>query len=324
MANQITPLSYANTFGDWVVTTNKVLAETNDLQANNYTKDSGTLLINSTGTGIQVANNALVQGQLSVSGTGSSVIVQNNLTVTLGTIQTSNTTGLGLLVNGIANIANLQITGTGLNNNNLNPSLYVANTTLLNGNTTLANNLVVGGNTRVANLISNTWVQTQTLYTLAGYTQNLTANIEINAGWANVAGAINANFISANSYVNTATLYTSSNAYVMSLNSNSYVTTSNVYSLTANVNSLSANVFVNTRIVYADTANIKGITANSYVNTGILYANTVNSTTLSANSSITSLGTLNVAGAAVLASQLNVDQYQPIRMLTPVSYTPTP
>jgi hypothetical protein len=33
MANQITPLSYANTFGDWVVTTNNVLAETNDLQA---------------------------------------------------------------------------------------------------------------------------------------------------------------------------------------------------------------------------------------------------------------------------------------------------
>ena len=49
MANQITPLSYANTFGDWVVTTNKVLAETNDLQANNYTKDAGTLLINSSG-----------------------------------------------------------------------------------------------------------------------------------------------------------------------------------------------------------------------------------------------------------------------------------
>lgn len=31
MANQITPLSYANTFGDWVTTTNSVLAETNDM-----------------------------------------------------------------------------------------------------------------------------------------------------------------------------------------------------------------------------------------------------------------------------------------------------
>ena len=119
MANQIIPLSFANTFGDWVVTTNKVLAETNDLQANTYTKDSGTLLINSSGTGLQVANNALIQGQFSVAGTGSSAVIQNNLTVTVGTIQAANNTGLGLLVSGIANIANLQIIGTGLNNNNL-------------------------------------------------------------------------------------------------------------------------------------------------------------------------------------------------------------
>ena len=57
MANQITPLSYANTFGDWVVTTNKVLAETNDLQANNYTKDSGTLLITNSASFLLVVYN---------------------------------------------------------------------------------------------------------------------------------------------------------------------------------------------------------------------------------------------------------------------------
>ena len=107
MANQITPLSYANTFGDWVVTTNQVLAETNDIGANNYTKNTGTFIINSSGTGLQVANNTIIQGQLQVTGTGSSAVVQNDLTVSLGVIRAANTTfnasgSLGLRVDGAA------------------------------------------------------------------------------------------------------------------------------------------------------------------------------------------------------------------------------
>ena len=96
MANQITPLNYANTFGDWVTTTNSVLAETNDIGANNYTKNTGSFIINSSGTGLQVANNALVQGSFQVTGTGSSVTVQNGLTVsTQGFIYVANNTGIG-------------------------------------------------------------------------------------------------------------------------------------------------------------------------------------------------------------------------------------
>jgi hypothetical protein len=110
MSNQVVPLGYANTFGDWVVTTNKVLAETNDIGANNYIKDSGTFTINSSGTGLLVKNDAIVQGAFSVAGTGSSATVQNDLTVQRQ-LYLSNT-GTSLLANGTANIlGNLLVGG---------------------------------------------------------------------------------------------------------------------------------------------------------------------------------------------------------------------
>jgi hypothetical protein len=110
MSNQVVPLGYANTFGDWVVTTNKVLAETNDIGANNYIKDSGTFTINSSGTGLLVKNDAIVQGVLTVAGTGSSATVQNDLTVQRQ-LYLSNT-GTSFLANGTANIlGNLLVGG---------------------------------------------------------------------------------------------------------------------------------------------------------------------------------------------------------------------
>ena len=161
MANQITPLSYANTFGDWVVTTNQVLAETNDIGANNYTKNTGTFIVNSSGTGLQVANNVIIQGQLQVTGTGSSAVVQNDLTVSSGVLRAANTTfnpsgSLGLRVDGAANVANLFVTGTGVDAKGL--ALVVSNSATVGANVRIADGLIVGGNTRVANLISNTWV----------------------------------------------------------------------------------------------------------------------------------------------------------------------
>ena len=110
MSNQIVPLGYANTFGDWIVTTNKVLAETNDIGANNYIKDSGTFTINSSGTGLLVKNDAIVQGVLTVAGSGSSATVQNDLTVQRQ-LYLSNT-GTSFLANGTANIlGNLLVGG---------------------------------------------------------------------------------------------------------------------------------------------------------------------------------------------------------------------
>ena len=102
MSNQVVPLGYANTFGDWVVTTNKILAETNDIGANTYIKESGTFTINSTGTGLLVKNDAIVQGAFTVAGIGSSATVQNDLTVGRQLYLTNTSTSL--LANGTANI----------------------------------------------------------------------------------------------------------------------------------------------------------------------------------------------------------------------------
>ena len=63
MANTVSILSYANTFGDWVVTTNGLARENNNLAANNYTKGTGTLFLNDPSLGLQVANNAIIGGQ---------------------------------------------------------------------------------------------------------------------------------------------------------------------------------------------------------------------------------------------------------------------
>lgn len=81
MANTVNYLTYANTFGDWVVTTNNLARENNDFAANNYVKPTGTLFLNAPTLGLQVANNAVIAGQLSVQGIGSSAFIQNNLQV---------------------------------------------------------------------------------------------------------------------------------------------------------------------------------------------------------------------------------------------------
>ena len=298
MANQITPLNYANTFADWVNTTNSVLSETNDIGANNYTKNSGTFTIASSGTGLSVANNAIVAGSFQVAGVGSSATIQNNLTVSLGTIYAANTTGLGLNVAGVANVANLQIVGTGLNNAG-GPSLYVANNTILNGNTTLSNNLTVGGNTRVANIISNTWIQSPTAYHTDTYSVKVTANTDLNGGNLNVASygriatTLNVGSISANTYVNTGIVYANT------INATNIIANTSITSLgTLNVASAA---------VLAGQLNVGFVSANTYVNTATVYASAiVNAQALFSNTSITSIGALNVGGVGVITGQLNV------------------
>lgn len=79
MANTVNRISYANTFGDWVVTTNNLVNENNDFAANNFVKPTGTLYLNSPTLGLQVANTAIIAGTLQVQGPGA--VIQNTLTV---------------------------------------------------------------------------------------------------------------------------------------------------------------------------------------------------------------------------------------------------
>jgi hypothetical protein len=73
MANTVQILSYANTFGEWMVNTNELAGELNTLATGNYTKNSGTLVLNSPQTSLQVSNTALFTGNLYMTGTGSRI-----------------------------------------------------------------------------------------------------------------------------------------------------------------------------------------------------------------------------------------------------------
>jgi hypothetical protein len=111
MANTVSRLSYANTFGDWVVATNSLVNENNDFAANNYTKATGTLYLNSTTLGLQVANTAIVSGQLQVSGVGSTAYIQNTLQVG-GNIQGNTATFVGTLTASNNATVGAQLTAT--------------------------------------------------------------------------------------------------------------------------------------------------------------------------------------------------------------------
>ena len=140
-------LSYANTFGDWVVATNNLITDHDQFAANNYQKNTGTLYLNDPTLGLQVNSAVLVAGSLQVAGVGSSATVQNNLTVTQGQVYISNTT-LGLVNAGQANIGGLLFASAPAT------SLAVAN------NTTMGGYLNVAGNTNISNTLSVTGTTT--------------------------------------------------------------------------------------------------------------------------------------------------------------------
>lgn len=291
MANTVTLLNYANTFGDWVVTTNSLAAENNDFAANNYTKPTGTFTIDSPGTGLIVANNAVVQGTFTVAGTGSGATVQNALTVQ-GQLFATNSSGVGLVVSGTANVTHLNVIGTGT-------SLYVANNSLLSGNlrvtgaVALSNTLTVSSSVNAASLAANSYITTPTAYIDNGYANVVVANSRVSAAWADVQNSFYANNIFANTAVQTPTLVVTATANVNSITANVAVNTSTLYAVSALTNAIVANNTVQTNRVFANTEVFAPtITANTNINTntanviGTLYVNNANANTFAANTQV--------------------------------------
>ena len=136
-AQQFQILSFANTWGDLMVTTNSLVNQNNDLASNNFYKSAGTLFLNDPTLGLQVANNATMGGQLRVQGLGSSAYIQNNLRVDTQVYFTN--TILGLTNTGQANIGGPLLAlapGTGLtvsNNAVINGTINVNGVTTCNG-----------------------------------------------------------------------------------------------------------------------------------------------------------------------------------------------
>jgi hypothetical protein len=124
MANKVNNLNYANTFGDWLISTNKLVGEVNALGFSTYTKPTGTIYLNDPTLGLQVTSNAIVSGALFVQGIGSHATVQNNLNVggtisgnVNGNLIAANTTVTGnLIVTGsiVGNVAAADLPATGV------------------------------------------------------------------------------------------------------------------------------------------------------------------------------------------------------------------
>ena len=155
MANTVSTISYANTFGQWMVATDALIAENNILATGDYTKDSGTLYLSeTTKNAIQANGSVIVQKELRVQGVASSASIDNNLSVG-GQITFSNTT-LGLTNAGQANI-NGQLIAQGPNT-----SLYVANSAYIGGNTTIRYNTITNNCDNFTNCTNTTFLNKTT------------------------------------------------------------------------------------------------------------------------------------------------------------------
>jgi hypothetical protein len=268
MANTVTSLSYANTFGDWVVTTNALVRENNNLASNNYFKNSGTLYLNSGSLGLQVANNAVVAGQLAVTGLGSSVYIQNGLTVGGPTNMSGQlTVANNAVFSGQVSVGgNFVITGT---------TVYSTNTFTLNANSGVGqtsslsvNRGSSGANASIRWNEANTYwdildtasLQYYRIITTGQVTDSLSTASSVIAASANAAATLYSYTTNSNtamkSYVDngTATL----NAAIISANS----------SLKAYVDSNVATL--NATIISANTS------MKSYVDNSVAYPNGVN------------------------------------------------
>ena len=264
MANTVNILGYANTFGDWIVATNADSNEINSIGKYDWTKDSGTLYLNGTGTGLSVANNTIISGQLLVTGTSSSATIDNNLTVGkqvyfTNTTQTLTASGL-IYANGTVYAGN---TGTGLavsNNTVMGGTLLVSgtanvqNTLVVLKSADLQNTLTVGGDTTITgnvgvsasiytNLLqSNTLIRSSSA-SVSGvtYTNTLQANTNVLTDTIQSNTSINtitsyATKVQSNTSVNTAILSVTGNSYASYVNANNSVTTPSLTVTNINAN----------------------------------------------------------------------------------------
>jgi hypothetical protein len=284
MANTVSTISYANTFGQWMVATNALVAENNILAASDYIKDSGTLYLSeTTKNALQANGNIVVQKQLLVQGVASSATVDNNLTVA-GQVYFSNAV-LGLTNTGQANINGLLVAqGPGI-------GLSVANNAYVGGNTTIRFNTITN------NVQANSTVNTTTAsITGTTYTNNLEANAKITGVVASISSSIYTNALQANSSivtdsvqanntVNTASASITGTTFtgVLQANTSTNTATASITGTTL-TNVLQANTSVNTA-----TASVTGTTF-----TGVLQANTSTNT---ATSSVTGTTFTNVLQA---------------------------
>jgi hypothetical protein len=171
MANTFTQLSYANTFGDWVITTNYHSTELNSIGKGNYIKDTGLLTLASPGIALQVANNSLFQGNVVITGTGQALQVSKDVYIG-GNLWVGGNTTISLdeiildevYVNGIiSNTANIIILSSNVITANVSVSTPLLNASVANVSN-LVSNSILNRNWLISNtIVANTSVTTNTV-----------------------------------------------------------------------------------------------------------------------------------------------------------------
>ena len=303
MANTVSQLTYNNTFGDWVVNTNALAQEINNLGGGAsglpYTKDSGILILNGVGTGLSVAYGATVGGQLVA---GSANVTYNLWTG--GQTYLANT-GLSLVTNGTANIGGLLLA------NGPGNGLIVANNTIHYGTVSVlasgdalnvSNNVVVGARTTSNNLsiLSDAQINNDLSVVNTTFTNSLRANDNIYTVTSAVSGTSFTNVLQANTSTNTATSSVTGTSFtnVLQANTSTNTATSSVTG-TSYTNTLQANTVVTapkiavSSLVDANsaTAYFGNIITNQQLSVGgnfvINGATVYNANTFTLNSSVT-------------------------------------
>jgi hypothetical protein len=280
MANTVSNISYANTFGDWVVATDALIRENNTLGKSNYTKDSGTLTLSESSlVALQSSGDIVAQKQLLVQGLGSSATIDNNLTVGKQVYFTNAV--LGLTHTGQANMNGLIVA------QGPNIGIFVANNAHVNGNTTIKYNTVtdkVQANTSVTTpLVSSVTVTNSGVV----YTNQVRANTLASSVTINNTGRVYTDTVSSNTSV--ATPLVSS-----SIISNSDTVYTGILSANTNVISpLVSSVILNN----SDTINTDILTSNTLVSSvtvnasGITYTNRLTSNSLVSSVTVNNSGT---------------------------------
>jgi hypothetical protein len=186
MANTVSVLNFTNTFGDLLAQQNIIAKELNNLGANNYTKDSGTLYVNGIGTGLSVTNTAAL-GAAVVSTTlavgGDTTLLANVYLDAPGfTLQVANNAIIhkqivtdNITANTLVRSSTLNITDVARVNN------------LISNNVVLTSTLNTTGSAFVNNLAANSAVTAPyVVATTRGVFQDITSNNQITTTFLNI------------------------------------------------------------------------------------------------------------------------------------------
>jgi hypothetical protein len=186
MANTVSVLDFTNTFGDLLAQQNISAKELNNLGANNYTKDSGTLFLDGIGTGLSVTNTAsfgagIVSTTLAVGG-DTTLLANVYLDAPGFTLQVANNAIIhkqiitdNITSNTLVRTSTLNVTETAFANN------------VTSNNVVLTSTLNTTGSAFVNNLRANSAVTSPYIVaTTRGIFQDITSNNQITTTFLNI------------------------------------------------------------------------------------------------------------------------------------------